>query len=78
MGDLIGDVQIDYLVKTPTDGLRRGKGKAKDDGYVGILLPTFTMPVGKLEVNVEASTGNSDEYAYLDVDSLQYYRPRRT
>lgn len=57
VGDLIGDVQIDYLVKTPTDGIRRGKGKAKDDGYVGILLPTFTMPIGKLEVNVEASTG---------------------
>ncbi|KAG1761685.1 hypothetical protein EDD22DRAFT_895111 [Suillus occidentalis] len=57
VGDLIGDVQIDYLVKTPTDGPRRGKGKSKDDGYVDILLPTFTIPVGKLEVNVEASTG---------------------
>ncbi|KAG2362494.1 hypothetical protein BDR07DRAFT_1451109 [Suillus spraguei] len=57
VGDLIGDVEIDYLVKTPTVGLRRGKGKARDDGYVGILLPTFTMPVGKLEVNVEVSTG---------------------
>lgn len=57
VGDLIGDVQIDYLVKTPSDGPRRGKGKSKDDGYVDILLPTFTIPVGKLEVNVEASTG---------------------
>ncbi|KAG1778480.1 hypothetical protein EV702DRAFT_1044377 [Suillus placidus] len=57
VGDLVGDVQIDYLVKTPTNGLHRGKGKARDDGHVGILLPTFTMPVGKLEVNVEASTG---------------------
>ncbi|KAG1754338.1 hypothetical protein EDB19DRAFT_1823678 [Suillus lakei] len=59
VGDLIGDVQIDYLVKTSNDDLRRGKGKARDDGYVGILLPTFTMPVGKLEVNVESSTAPS-------------------
>ncbi|KAG2147247.1 hypothetical protein BD769DRAFT_724194 [Suillus cothurnatus] len=57
VGDLVGGVQIDYLVKTPTDGFRPGKGKARDDGYLGILLPTFTIPVGKLEVNVEASTG---------------------
>ncbi|KAG2157513.1 hypothetical protein DEU56DRAFT_23610 [Suillus clintonianus] len=57
VGDLIGDVQIDYLVKTSNDGLRRGKDKTKGDGYVGILLPTFTIPVGKLEVTVESSTG---------------------
>jgi hypothetical protein len=78
VGDLTGDVQIDYLVKAPTNGLRQGKGKAKNDGYVGILLPTFTIPVGKLEVNVDASTGKSNKYAYLDIYSLQYYRPRRT
>jgi len=61
LGDLTGDLQIDYLVKNPNDGLRQGKGKARDDGYEGILLPTFTIPVGKLEVNVESSTGRSRE-----------------
>ncbi|KAG0697016.1 hypothetical protein DFH29DRAFT_984439 [Suillus ampliporus] len=64
VGDLTGDIQIDYLVKNPNDGPRQEKGKTKDNGYVDILLPTFTIPVGKLEVNVESSTG-------LDLHSLR-------
>ncbi|OAX40263.1 hypothetical protein K503DRAFT_687873, partial [Rhizopogon vinicolor AM-OR11-026] len=57
VGGLIGDVQIDYLVKNSNYGLSHGKGKVKDDGYLSILLPTFTIPVGKLEVNLESSAG---------------------
>ncbi|KAG1756345.1 uncharacterized protein EDB91DRAFT_1041529 [Suillus paluster] len=64
VGDLTGDVQIDYLVKKTDEGLRQEKGKTKDNGYVGILLPTFTIPIGKLEVNVESVIG-------LDLHSLR-------
>lgn len=56
VGELLGNVQIDYLVKNSNGG-----GKVKDDGYLGILLPTFPIPVGKLEVSVESSAGGSNE-----------------
>lgn len=65
VGGLIGDVQVDYLVKNSNDESRRGKGKGKNDGYLGILLPTFTIPVGKFEVNVESSAGERRISTYL-------------
>ncbi|KDQ61102.1 hypothetical protein JAAARDRAFT_67494 [Jaapia argillacea MUCL 33604] len=64
-----GLVRVDYVVKNrgwdsrngdersvPT---KRGKGKAKaaDSVPFSVFLPTFQLPVGRLEVNVETSLG---------------------
>jgi len=66
---LVGEIQIDYLVKTTNSDLRRGK--VKDDGYLSILLPTFTIPVGKLEINVDSSAGEGNIIIRPDVYSPQ-------
>jgi hypothetical protein len=63
-----GNVVVDYLVtdrgnwddvarKNGTKG--KGKGQGKDETHLNIFLPTFSLPVGRLEVHLETSSGQS-------------------
>ena len=58
-GRASGNVVIDYVVTNRDSDVPQGKGKGKNRGEncVPILLPTFSLPVGRLEVNVEANSG---------------------
>ncbi|KAH7911405.1 hypothetical protein BJ138DRAFT_1063131 [Hygrophoropsis aurantiaca] len=61
-GDVGGQLQIDYVVTefngTSSSSKQKGKEKAKNDGQMEILIPSFSLPVGRLEVNIE--TPSSD------------------
>ena len=60
-------VVIDYVVRdrdgddsgtsTPEKGKRRGKAKAIDETNLNIFLPTFSLPVGRLEVHIDTISG---------------------
>lgn len=58
-------VVIDYVVKhgdagrssTPGTDKRKGKFKMIDDTKLDILLPTFSLPVGRLEVHIDTTAG---------------------
>ncbi|KIJ69176.1 hypothetical protein HYDPIDRAFT_24029 [Hydnomerulius pinastri MD-312] len=59
VGDQGGQVAVDYIVKesdsqNTSKDLKR-KGRAKDQPALHFLLPTFALPVGRLEVTVETS-----------------------
>ncbi|KAJ7217175.1 hypothetical protein GGX14DRAFT_440585 [Mycena pura] len=55
-----GRVVVDYVVKDvdgqPTPD-RKGKMKAKDQTQFDVYLPTFGIPVGRLEVNIDGIPG---------------------
>ncbi|CAL1705672.1 unnamed protein product [Somion occarium] len=61
-----GNVQIVYIVRgmtgvgkeAPTQSWWKGKGRARsDDSALNVLLPTFSLPVGMLEVTLEGQAG---------------------
>ncbi|KAJ7112426.1 hypothetical protein C8R43DRAFT_1040718 [Mycena crocata] len=61
-----GRVVVDYVVKD-VDGQtsdRKGKMKAKDHTQFDIYLPSFGIPVGRLEVNIDGIPG-------LEISSLR-------
>ncbi|KAK0196645.1 hypothetical protein F5146DRAFT_1012350 [Armillaria mellea] len=57
-----GSVVVDYIVN--------GKGKAREDAQFDVFLPTFPVPVGRLEVIVEDVPG----YGITCLDSNLRYR----
>ncbi|KAJ7481214.1 hypothetical protein B0H11DRAFT_1863573 [Mycena galericulata] len=61
-----GRVVVDYVVKDVDGELsdRKGKMKAKDQTQFDVYLPSFGIPVGRLEVNIEGISG-------LEISSLQ-------
>ncbi|KAK0230019.1 hypothetical protein IW262DRAFT_1425086 [Armillaria fumosa] len=62
-----GSVVVDYVVSVD-DGAGKGKGKARED--FDVFLPTFAVPVGRLEVVVEDIPG----YGITCLDSNLRYR----
>ncbi|TCD63534.1 hypothetical protein EIP91_005304 [Steccherinum ochraceum] len=57
-----GNVEIVYLVRNSSLAIKeegkKGKTKAKDlSAVLDVLLPTFHLPVGRLEVHVETQSG---------------------
>lgn len=70
-----GNVQVVYLVKAdaqPVDekGTRRKKDKAAGSATLDVLLPSFALPVGSLEVTVEKQPGNCVDCCWVAVCSL--------
>ncbi|OBZ69130.1 hypothetical protein A0H81_10723 [Grifola frondosa] len=64
IGDLGGGkVEIVYLVKGKREGKGdengrdKGKQRAKDQVQLNVLLPSFSLPVGRLEVNIQVQAG---------------------
>lgn len=62
VGDQGGMVTVDYVVSKIGDSkdLRNVKGKTNFD----VLVPTFALPVGRLEVTVETSSGMRRVFIY--------------
>ena len=56
-----GLVEITYIVKEHSELARKGKGKerARDDSGMDIILPAFSIPVGRLQVDIETPSGTS-------------------
>ncbi|KAI0306721.1 hypothetical protein B0F90DRAFT_1623665 [Multifurca ochricompacta] len=54
-----GSVEITYIVKQHNDSERKGKGKecAKTGSNIDVILPAFSIPVGRLQVDVEIPLG---------------------
>ncbi|KAG6917934.1 hypothetical protein DXG01_000371 [Tephrocybe rancida] len=50
-----GAVVIDYVVGECAGPTANGKARVKDNTLFYVFLPSFSIPVGRLEVNVEAS-----------------------
>lgn len=61
-----GAVVVDYVVRQRREDRtsRKGKGKAKNESLLNVLLPTFSIPVGRLEVCIDTPSG-------VDVSSLR-------
>jgi hypothetical protein len=59
-----GRVVVDYVV-TDVGGLaadRKGKMKARDETQFDVYLPSFGIPVGRLEVNIDGISGKSTSF----------------
>jgi hypothetical protein len=54
-----GAVVVDYVVRERSEDKtsRKGKGKARNESLLNVLLPTFSIPVGRLEVCLETASG---------------------
>ncbi|RDB21428.1 hypothetical protein Hypma_011789 [Hypsizygus marmoreus] len=50
-----GSIVIDYVV-SEREEKGKGKARAKESNQLVVFLPTFSIPIGRLEVNVEASS----------------------
>jgi hypothetical protein len=61
VGEGSGVVVVDYVVRDRGDNKTSGKGKRKSKGerLLSVLLPTFPIPVGRLEVCVDTTSGSS-------------------
>ena len=57
-------VVVDYVVRLPEDP--KGKRKCR----FGVFLPTFSLPLGRLEVLVEHDSGSSGSLVELFPGSL--------
>lgn len=79
-----GVVVVDYVVRengVSTKESRKGKGKTKDELLLSVFLPTFSIPVGRLEVVFDDIPGLliavalhvrfNQYYAGVDVSSLR-------
>ncbi|KAK0463651.1 uncharacterized protein EV420DRAFT_1728808 [Desarmillaria tabescens] len=66
-------VVVDHVVKVD-DGAGKGKGKAREDSQFDVFLPTFAVPIGRLEVVVEDVPGHG--ITCLD-SNLRYRQSRR-
>ncbi|GLB34779.1 putative DNA recombination [Lyophyllum shimeji] len=58
-----GAVVVDYVVSERKESHGKGKAKARSELPLNILLPSFSIPVGRLEVNIEG--------AGIDITSLK-------
>lgn len=58
---LVDVVESEKEVEKESEKPGRWKGKEKDEGdpVMDVLLPIFALPVGRLEVHIEAQTGTS-------------------
>lgn len=60
-GELGGLLLIDYIVKQDNDGRImydvKGTGRARDKVYLDILIPTFSLAVGRMDVTVDSVLG---------------------
>jgi hypothetical protein len=58
-----GPVEITYIVNEHGDYRKKGKGKGKeratDGSSLDIILPAFSIPVGRLQVDIENHSGTS-------------------
>jgi hypothetical protein len=64
-----GNVVVDYVVTEGGDDSvkgkdHRGKGRAADEYHLEILLPTFLLPIGRMEVNMEFDTGQPVVFSF--------------
>ncbi|KAJ3733991.1 hypothetical protein DFJ43DRAFT_1022595 [Lentinula guzmanii] len=51
-------VVVDYVIRTEDNEVKgKGKRKARDEVLMDVYLPSFSLPVGRLEVVVEDSPG---------------------
>lgn len=70
-----GTVMVDYMVKEkseivhPSHGQRRGKGPVRDAHPLHLLLPTFPVPVGRLEVIFDSAFGELPHFSKTSVKS---------
>jgi hypothetical protein len=62
-----GPVEITYIVNEHINYGNKGKGKERETIGSGldIILPTFSFPVGRLQVDVENHSGTSSAYLIL-------------
>ncbi len=68
-----GSVVVDYIVNVD-DGTGKGKGKAREGTQFDVFLPTFAVPVGRLEVIIEDVPGAfriPPKFMYVVLISLQ-------
>ncbi|KAG5645081.1 hypothetical protein DXG03_007172 [Asterophora parasitica] len=49
-------VVVDYIVNERTEN--KGKSRARSDASLTVLLPSFSIPVGRLEVNIDGSSAD--------------------
>lgn len=56
-----GAVVVDYIVKDRHDesSQKKGKGKPKNESLLHVFLPTFSLPVGRLDVSIDTFSGKS-------------------
>ncbi|KAK0211173.1 hypothetical protein DFS33DRAFT_1297944 [Desarmillaria ectypa] len=66
-----GSVVVDYVVKADNGA---GKGKAREDTRFDVFLPTFAVPIGRLEVIVDDVPGHG--ITCLD-SNFQYHQSKR-
>ncbi|KAI0256546.1 hypothetical protein BJV78DRAFT_288017 [Lactifluus subvellereus] len=54
-----GPVEVTYVVKEQGDSKKKGKGKerATSGSNLDVILPAFSIPVGRLQVDVESPSG---------------------
>lgn len=52
-----GAVVIDYIAGDRKSDRAKEKTKRKDEQVLDLLLPTFSIPVGRLEVDIEGLSG---------------------
>lgn len=54
-----GSVEVTYIVREHRDSTKKGKGKerARDCTGLDIILPAFSIPVGRLQVDIETPSG---------------------
>jgi hypothetical protein len=71
-----GKLVVDYIVKAQSEVKRQGKGKAKADDDLNIFLPTFSLPVGRLQVTVETHSGWCYYFRIIGDTSLNFPRSR--
>lgn len=51
-----GAVVVDYVVSKRKGSKAKDKAKARDEAPLNVLLPSFSVPVGRLEVNIDGSS----------------------
>jgi hypothetical protein len=54
-----GTVVVDYVVREKRENRTSGKGKSNSESLLSVLLPTFPIPVGRLEVCIDTASGSS-------------------
>jgi hypothetical protein len=60
-----GAVVVDYVVRERREDKSSGKGKVKNESILNVLLPTFSIPIGRLEVCIDSPESGSLHYIYI-------------
>jgi hypothetical protein len=68
-----GAAIVEYVVKEKQDEAseKKGKAKAKNKNLLHIFLPTFSLPVGRLDINIDTFSGKSTA-SFLTLPSIHY------